>query len=60
MTPAGRLRVVQAVMAGEPMRAAAQRWQVDRKSVRKWVARYRAEGDAASYHRDLGYEFVAS
>ena len=46
MTPAGRLRMVQAVAAGESMRAAAQRWQMDRKSVRKWVLRYRAEGEA--------------
>ena len=46
MTPAGRLRMVQAVMAGEPMGVAAQRWQIDRKSVRKWLLRYRAEGEA--------------
>ena len=46
MTPAGRLRMVQAVMAGEPMRAAAQRWQIDRKSVRKWVLRYRGDGES--------------
>src|SRR5689334_15166702 len=46
MTPAGRLRMVQAVMAGEPMRAAAQRWRIDRKIVGKWVLRYRAEGEA--------------
>jgi transposase len=44
MTPAGRLRMVKAVVAGEPIRAAAQRCGVDRKSIRKWVLRYRAEG----------------
>src|SRR5512139_868119 len=45
MTPAGRLRMVQAVVAGEPIRAVAQRYETDRKSVRKWVERYRAEGE---------------
>jgi transposase len=45
MTPAGRLRMVQSVMAGEPIRSAAQRCGMDRKSVRKWVLRYRAEGE---------------
>ena len=38
MTPVGRLRMVQAVMADEPMRAVAQRCQTDRKSVRKWTS----------------------
>jgi len=38
--------MVQAVMAGEPIRVAAQRWQLDRKSIRKWVLRYRTEGEA--------------
>ena len=45
MTPAGRLRMVRAVMAGEPIRSVAQRCATDRKSVRKWVLRYRAEGE---------------
>jgi len=45
MTPAGRLRMVQAVIAGEPMRSVAQLCRTDRKSVRKWVLRYRAEGE---------------
>ncbi|HKP67409.1 MAG TPA: IS481 family transposase [Casimicrobiaceae bacterium] len=45
MTPIGRLRMVQAVLAGEPVSAVATRLEVDRTTVRKWVARYRAEGD---------------
>jgi transposase len=45
MTPAGRQRMVQAVVAGEPIRSVAQRCGIDRKSVRKWVLRYRAEGE---------------
>jgi hypothetical protein len=35
--------MVQAVLAGEPVRAVAQRWQTDRKIVRKWLLRYRRE-----------------
>ena len=46
MTPAGRLRMVQAVVIGEPIRSVAQRCRTDRKSVRKWVLRYRAEGES--------------
>lgn len=46
MTPAGRLRMVQAVVAGEPIGTVAQRTGIDRKSVRKWVMRYRVEGEA--------------
>ena len=46
MTPAGRLRMVQAVVIGEPIRSVAQRCRTERKSVRKWVLRYRAEGEA--------------
>jgi transposase InsO family protein len=45
MTPAGRLRMVRVVVGGEPIRAAAQRYGMDRKSIRKWVLRYRAEGE---------------
>lgn len=46
MTPVGRLRMVEAVVAGEPIGSVAQRCRTDRKSVRKWVVRYRAEGEA--------------
>jgi transposase InsO family protein len=46
MTPAGRLRMVKAVLGGEPIRSVAQRHRTDRKTVRKWVGRYRAEGQA--------------
>ena len=41
MTRNGLLRMVQAVLAGEPVRAVARRYQTDRKSVRKWLLRYR-------------------
>ena len=41
MTPVGRLRMVQAVEAGESMRAVAYQCRTDPKSVRKWVHRYR-------------------
>ena len=44
MTPTGRLRMVQAVMAGEPVAGVAERFGIDRKTVREWVARYRADG----------------
>lgn len=46
MTPEGRLRMVRAVVAGEAIAAAARRWQIDRKSVRKWVLRYRGDGES--------------
>ena len=41
-TPAGRLRMAQAVVAGEAVSSVARRCRTDRKSVRKWVVRYRA------------------
>jgi transposase InsO family protein len=44
MTPAGRLRMVQAVLAGERVASVARRFGIDRKTVRKWLARYRADG----------------
>ena len=44
MTPAGRLRMVQAVHAGESISAVARRLQVDRKTVRKWIARHTRSG----------------
>jgi len=44
MTPVGRLRMVQAVLAGESVVAVAHRFAVDRKTVRKWVRRYRQGG----------------
>lgn len=44
MTPAGRLRMVEAVTAGEPVATVAARFGVDRKTVRKWLARHRGEG----------------
>jgi transposase InsO family protein len=44
MTPVGRLRMVGAVLTGEPVSSVAMRFTTERKTVRKWVARYRAEG----------------
>jgi transposase len=38
--------MVQAVLAGEPVRHAAGRCGIDRKTVRKWVLRFRADGEA--------------
>jgi transposase-like protein len=38
--------MVQAVEAGESMRAVAYQCRTDPKSVRKWVQRYRTEGEA--------------
>lgn len=46
MTPEGRLRMVQAVIDGEPVSAVAGRFGVDRKTVRKWLQRFLAEGVA--------------
>lgn len=46
MTPAGRLRMVQAVRGGESVRAVAEAFRVDRKTVRKWVRRFTEAGEA--------------
>ncbi len=47
LTPRGRLKMVQVVEEdGWSVAAVADRFQVDPKTVRKWVARYRAEGTA--------------
>src|SRR5881394_3823599 len=51
MTPAGRLRMVQAVVTGEPVSAVAARFGIDRKTVRKWLARYRTAGRAGLVDR---------
>lgn len=44
MTPTGRLRMVREVMAGRQVKEVAKSFQVDRKTVRKWVKRFRAAG----------------
>ena len=44
MTPIGRERLVQAVMGGQTPKAAAQAAGVCPRTVRKWVARFKAEG----------------
>jgi len=59
LTAAGRLRMVQAVLGGETISAVAQRWQTDRKSVRKWVIRYRAEGKAGLRDRSSRLHIAA-
>jgi transposase-like protein len=51
MTPAGRMRLVAAVSNGEPLARVARRGSVDRKTLRKWVRRYRAEGEAGLVDR---------
>jgi transposase InsO family protein len=47
MTPTGRLRLVKEVLAGRQIKEVAASFQVDRKTVRKWVERYRGGGEAA-------------
>lgn len=44
LTPAGREAMVRRVLAGESPRAVATALGLSRKTVHKWVARYRAEG----------------
>jgi transposase InsO family protein len=44
MTPIGRERLVQAVMGGQTPKAAARAAGVCPRTVRKWVARFKAEG----------------
>jgi transposase InsO family protein len=39
--------MVQAVLDGEPIKAVARSFRVDRKTVRKWVNRFRVGGEAA-------------
>jgi transposase InsO family protein len=51
MTPEGRLRMVQAVIGGEPVAVVAARCGVDRKTVRKWRERFVAEGLAGLVDR---------
>ena len=46
LTPKGREAMVERVLAGEAMCALAAAVGVDVKTVRKWVARYRAQGPA--------------
>lgn len=42
LTPAGRLRLVQAVREGATIKEAAASFRVDRKTVRKWVRRFKS------------------
>jgi hypothetical protein len=62
MTPAGRLRMVRAVLNGEPARSVALRLATDRKTVRKWMVRYRVEGEADGFARarcgQCGHDFL--
>jgi transposase InsO family protein len=46
MTPVGRLRMVQAVLSGEPISVVARGNRIDRKTVRKWVVRFVAQGES--------------
>lgn len=45
MTPTGRLRLVREVLAGRQIKEVAAAFQVDRKTVRKWIGRYRELGE---------------
>jgi transposase len=51
MTPIGRERLVQAVMGGQTPEAAARAAGVYPRTVRKWVARFKAEGRAGLMDR---------
>lgn len=44
LTPTGRLRLVEEVLAGRRITEVANAFCVDRKTVRKWLARYRLRG----------------
>ena len=46
LTPTQRLKMVRLVEDGWSVAAAAQRFQVDDKTTRKWLDRYRCEGEA--------------
>jgi transposase-like protein len=51
-TPAGRRRMVDCVLVpGWSVDAAAERFQVDAKTVRKWVKRFQQEGVAGLQDR---------
>jgi transposase InsO family protein len=51
LTPIGRERLVQAVLSGQTPKAAAQAAGVCPRTVRKWVARFKAEGRAGLMDR---------
>ncbi len=51
MTPTGRLRLVTEVLCGREIKEVAEAFQVDRKTVRKWVKRYRELGEAGLQDR---------
>jgi transposase InsO family protein len=51
MTPIGRERLVQAVVGGQKPEAAARAAGVCPRTVRKWVARFKAEGSAGLMDR---------
>ncbi len=44
LTPLGRERVVKEVLSGQTPEAAARAAGICRRTVRKWVARFEAEG----------------
>ncbi|HWB50405.1 MAG TPA: leucine zipper domain-containing protein, partial [Stellaceae bacterium] len=51
LTPAGREVMVRRVLAGQTPKAVATAFGVCAKTVRKWVARFRAEGSAGLVDR---------
>jgi transposase-like protein len=53
LTPIGRERIVMQVASGQTPRTAARAAGICPRTVRKWVARYRAEGTAGLADRSL-------
>ena len=51
LTPHGRARIVQQVLSGQTVRMVAEAAGVCPRTVRKWLARYRAEGSAGLQDR---------
>ncbi len=51
LTPKGRALLVRCILAGETPRAAAAARDVSERTARRWLARYRGEGEAGLYDR---------
>ncbi len=51
LTPKGRVLLVRCILAGETPRAAAAARDVSERTARRWLARYRGEGEAGLYDR---------
>ena len=51
LTPAGRAELVRRVLQGHRIQVVAEQMGVSRETARKWVKRYRAEGEAGLFDR---------